>query len=132
MTIRFEIEGEPMGKDRPRMSKQGHVYTPKATKDAEALVAESARYQNIGADMPLDGPVRIEMVFWSTHDGKKRQGRRDLDNLCKLVMDGLNRVAWHDDWQVSEIDAKLYRGSEQAGSLVLITQIAPAGANADG
>ena len=29
----------------------------------------------------------------------------DVDNICKLILDALNGVAWHDDTQVISIEA---------------------------
>lgn len=38
MRLRFEVPGEPTGKGRPRMMKNGHTYTPEKTVLYENLV----------------------------------------------------------------------------------------------
>ena len=37
----FTVEGEPMVKARPRLTKTGHTYTPKTTVEAEKRVREA-------------------------------------------------------------------------------------------
>lgn len=116
---RFEVPGEPVGKGRPRFRSQGHyvwTYTDKKTRDYENLI--EACYQNAHRDKPaLTGPVGIQMEFvmpvrksWT----KKKQaalrgqpfvGKPDLDNLIKIVLDGLNGMAFEDDKQIVELSA---------------------------
>lgn len=101
----FSVPGEPVSKARPRVTRHG-TYTPERVKHAEELVAwhfRLAARRHVAAGDPLYG---LEVVFhlWN-------QGRRDLDNLIKLVLDGLNGVAWLDDSQVNEIKARKQRAA---------------------
>ncbi|MBT1171717.1 RusA family crossover junction endodeoxyribonuclease [Bifidobacterium sp. SO4] len=92
------LPGDPVPKGRPRVYR-GHAVTPKRTVQAEnRLEAEFRRKYPQTA--PYQCPVRLDAEFWMSH-----KGRPDLDNLLKLVLDGLNGVAYLDDKQVVETHA---------------------------
>jgi len=129
--IEFKIPGVPVGKARPRMSRSGHVYTPQKTKDAEALVQFYAQTHC----PPVTGPVTLRMVFGmpipKSYTKKQRTSidagilhpckTPDIDNLIKLILDGLNGIAYVDDKQVIEISAVKYY-ADVPGTTVLITE----------
>lgn len=122
--IVIEYDGEPQRKERPRFNtKTGHAFTPRKTKDAEERIAQYARYQNAGVDLPLDGELSITLSFWTTHDGVSPIGRIDIDNATKLVMDALNGVIWHDDWQICELNVSLLRGAEEGYTSIVVRPI---------
>ena len=55
----FVVQGRPVPKGRPRMTRRGRVYTPK-----ESIVAEEHIAETIGEDAPtFDGPVSVTMIF---------------------------------------------------------------------
>ena len=93
----FFVPGRPIPKARPRLSRRGHVYTPRGTSAWEADVGWTAKAAGV---QPIEGEVSIDLEF-NLPDRK----RVDLDNLIKAVLDGLNGVAWGDDDQVCEIHA---------------------------
>ena len=114
MKYKIIIQGEPKGKARPRITKTGHAYTPKATHDYEKLI--SLAFKNKYKDIePTCKPLKVKMIAyfgipksWS----KKRQKQAlnneirpikkpDADNIGKMV-DALNGLAWHDDSQIVE------------------------------
>jgi len=100
--VRFTIEGEPVPKGRPRLNtRTGTFYTPPTTKTFEGAVAYNAMSQR---ERILDGNVEVVVTFYTA---KKKPS--DLDNLIKSVLDGLNRHAFADDSQVTEIKAKRIR-----------------------
>lgn len=106
----FKVTGEPVSKARARFTKRGsHVqaYTPEKTRTAERVIA--AHFQEAGGRKNPDPEVTFGIAA-AFHNGTRQ--RRDVDNMLKLVLDGLNGVAWVDDNQVVEVSArKFYAGS---------------------
>lgn len=100
--IEFTIPGEPASKARARFTHIGskvRTYTPAKTKTAENAVA--AAYLALAA--PGTDP---ETAYAVTAEFLHETGqRRDIDNMLKLVLDGLNKIAWPDDVQVVSITA---------------------------
>lgn len=94
----LDIPGPPVGKARPRVYGR-HAITPKKTLDAEARIFTEFRRAYPDAQ-PLDGEVLMFVEFWMP-----RQGKPDLDNLLKTVMDALNGVAYRDDAQITRLNA---------------------------
>lgn len=99
---------KPVPKGRPRMTRRGRVFTPQRTLDAEAIIREHW-------DGPCyDAPVKIvckfnkESVEVCVEPLKTVPStlKGDIDNYVKLLMDGLNGVAWGDDKQVMIIEAE--------------------------
>lgn len=119
MTITFTIPGKPFGKQRPRATRQGRVYTPKETVSFERTVGQIAAMK---FKEPLTGPVRVSI--WATFETPKSWSKKktaslinrphtqrpDLDNCAKAILDALNRIAWADDGQVSEIHVRKHWG----------------------
>ena len=104
--LSFVLPGVPVAKGRPRMTKRGHVFTPKKTVSYEqsiALAAQAAK-SKLGGGLLFDGPVMVTIhchfampKSWS----RKRKEQMlyephiqlpDLDNLVKSIMDGLNHT----------------------------------------
>jgi Holliday junction resolvase RusA-like endonuclease len=95
----FTVPGRPQAKQRPRLYR-GTAYTPEATKNYE-LKMRTCYVDKYEQYEPLEGDLYVEIkVYFS----KKNHG--DLDNYVKTI-DGLNKVAWHDDKQIKEIHAYL-------------------------
>jgi Holliday junction resolvase RusA-like endonuclease len=106
------LKWRPHAKQRPRATRTGHVYTPKATKDAEKNLKEQWLAQN--AAEPLEGPLAVRLVlsdeavsitvaeYGEPIESKKLRG--DLDNYAKTVLDALNKVAWVDDRQIVHLE----------------------------
>lgn len=132
MTITYKIPGEPKGKARPRVTK-GHAYTPQATKDYETIVA--IRYRLSGGKM-FDGPVSVHLLAEYTIPKSATKAKRadmlsgkllplkkpDIDNVCKMILDGLNKVAFRDDSSVVMLEA-YKRYSDNPGVTVTISSI---------
>lgn len=83
---------------------------------------------------PLSGPVCVSISVriappksWSARrrnsvSGQPHDRRPDLDNLIKLVLDGLNGVAYEDDRQIARISAaKIW--AENPGLTIKVTRI---------
>ena len=93
--VQFTVGGKPQGKERPRLGKGGRVYTPKATKRFERMIAWAA----LGVrprGWALTGRFVVEVVCYFPNER-----RRDCDNVLKSVMDGLAGVLYNDDSQVA-------------------------------
>lgn len=97
--LRFDVD--PVAKGRPRMTRSGRVFTPAKTRSAEAVIKAEAMTI---IKTPLQGPVSVHLsVQFKRPKSNKTPHhvqRPDLDNVCKLVMDALNGVAYVDDCQI--------------------------------
>lgn len=129
------IPGEAQGKGRPRVGRQGRVYTPPKTRAAETEIKRIASMEMAGRD-PFDGPVALTMrtiveptKSWSKkHQAAALTGmirptkKPDLDNMIKLVKDALNGVVYRDDAQVVELIASKVYGP-QALTVVTVRKV---------
>jgi Holliday junction resolvase RusA-like endonuclease len=108
--IKFQINARPQPKERPYSIGRGKRRTPDRTVNFELLVAMEFR-NRFPLHKPLTGPLGLCVVaeyqrprtvgkgYWHTGTG-------DLDNICKAISDGLNKVAWLDDRQVASLIAQ--------------------------
>lgn len=132
--IAFIVKGEPKGKGRPRFTNTGRVYTPADTAQYERLVAWS--YANVAHGYKFTSPVKVSVkAYHKPPKGKSKKvvgdmlnghilptKKPDADNVAKIILDGLNHVAWDDDTQVVEMMVtKLY--SEEPMVAVIIEEI---------
>lgn len=121
--IWFEIPGQAKGKERPRNGK-GYFYTPQNTKDYEELV--KVCYRQKYKEPPTKEAVKVGIVVWMVSAKSLSKRKRaelenhppmkkpDIDNIAKIILDGLNGVAWEDDRQVSSLEiVKLWGHSEK-------------------
>lgn len=106
MTVILDVHVpmEPRGKQRPRISKNGHVFTPPQTINAEKQIRMYARLQY--KQPPVDGPVKllVQAFFLKPKSAPKDRlypiVTPDWDNLGKLVSDALNKLIYLDDKQI--------------------------------
>lgn len=93
------IPGEAVAKQRPRTGRNGNVYTPQETKAYERTVALLAK-----TTLPrfkAEERLLVDLVFYCSSQAK------DLDNLCKSVLDGLQKAGtFKNDSQVMELHAR--------------------------
>jgi len=137
MDLTITIPGQPVPKGRPRFARRGRkvvTHTPKRTLDAEAWVAECARRVYDGE--PLTGPLRLDVVFVLKRPGRLKPCRHpdglvwapkrpDVDNLRKLLLDGLSAL-WGDDAQVVDgRSVKVY--AERGCPPRTVVRVQPAG-----
>ena len=113
----FTVEGEPRGKQRPRLTRSGIVYTPSETTRYEKSV--KAAYLMAGG-RKINGPVKVTVwAFLKIPASKSAKARAqmrgepatkkpDIDNILKIILDGLNGAAYEDDKQV--VEAVVYKG----------------------
>lgn len=97
MICAFDVLGPPQPKERARAGLSGRHFTPKRTRAYEQLVGTVAELRR-PATWPLDARYHVELRVYF---GDARA--RDVDNVAKSILDGLNRVLWRDDRQVMRI-----------------------------
>ncbi len=112
--MEFIVEGDPQGKARPRFSRRsGTVYTPSKTARYEKEIRQA--YIAAGGKMIPAGSyvaVTVDAYFKIPKSYTKRKRldcehniirpdkKPDIDNVVKVVLDALNKVAYEDDKQV--------------------------------
>ena len=132
-TMRFEVPGEVIGKGRPRFTRSGRTYTPKKTLDYERAIKRA--YLNKYTYLSKRS-LRIKICAYlevaKSHSKIKKQKmlanelqctkKPDADNIVKVVLDALNKVAYQDDTQVVELVA-IKRWSNESRLKVIIEEI---------
>ena len=116
MADRFFVHGRPRGKARPRFA-NGHTYTPRATINYEREIATSYIAHGGGVhegqctvkitayfSIPKSWPKYRKLEVIS--EAIMPQTKPDIDNIIKVVLDGLNGVAYYDDKQVVRVAAE--------------------------
>jgi Holliday junction resolvase RusA-like endonuclease len=89
--------GPPQPKERARRGKGGRWYTPERTRRFEDAVREMARLMAPHSWMTGEHyHVALTAYFPDAR-------ARDLDNVCKAVLDACNKVLWADDRQVVRV-----------------------------
>ena len=122
MTVKFKIPGQPFGKQRPRMCRingRSVTYTPKETKEYEKLVRASytaASKASFSRDEPLEISITALFSIPKSRTSKQKTlmlsgvifptKKPDGDNIIKIILDGLNDVAYRDDSQICRINFK--------------------------
>jgi Holliday junction resolvase RusA-like endonuclease len=122
VVARFTVDGEPVSKARARFTKQGsktQAYTPDKTRAAEEAVGWKFRQSAPGHKPDPDATYGVIGLFFS---GTRQ--RRDVDNMLKLILDGLNKIAWADDDQVVEVSGRKSLGDpEHARTEVVVYRV---------
>ena len=109
--MKITIPGPPCAKQRPRMTKNGHTYTPEKTVNYETLVKQL--YITQGHER-LEGALKMTVnAFFSIPKSASKKNREkmlrgeirptkrpDWDNIGKIVSDALNEMAYKDDCQI--------------------------------
>lgn len=124
---------EPKPKGRPRMTKKGRAYTPKATHDYEKLIRD---YYKENTSDYYDSAIKMSLIFYmpipksvskktralmECGEFKCTKHNGDADNLCKAVTDALNGVAYEDDCLITELHIRKRYGTS-VGTEMVITE----------
>lgn len=112
-SVSFDVLGKVMGKGRPRFTRSGRPYTPKATRDYEMAIRDAFENAPERPPEPFSGPIAVCIKTYrklpkSTPKSVIREPdthKPDIDNVAKIVLDALNGVAWEDDAQVVSLTA---------------------------
>lgn len=108
------IEGKIKGKARPRVTKSGIAFTPADTVNYENWVRINYKEQS---GRHFEGSVRASITAYykipksypkkrvqAIRDGLEYpQKKPDADNIAKIILDSLNKIAFEDDSQVTEL-----------------------------
>ena len=120
MVYEFEMDGEIVGKARPRMNTYtGRAYTPNKTKNYEYCLRQwfCMKYPKF---RPLENRLKVKIIAYfdivkSTSkkkaaemlDGKISPTKKpDIDNITKIVLDAMNKFAFKDDTQVTKLEVE--------------------------
>lgn len=123
MRVTFEVSEAAAGKGRPRFARiKGRgvrTYTPAATAAREKTIATAYR-QMAGNLEPHKGAVIVDVVATYTPPKSWSKAKRanpgykltkpDADNVEKLCLDALNKLAWRDDSQVIDVRTRKQYG----------------------
>lgn len=127
MVYEFEVIGDIKGKARPRVNTYtGTAYTPTGTKDYENLIKQYFKVKYPRYE-PLDGRVAIKIIAYfevtknTTKKDKKliEEGllsptkKPDIDNIVKIILDALNKMAFKDDNQITKLEVEKLYGPEE-------------------
>lgn len=127
MIYEFEIPGKITGKGRPRVNTTTAIaYTPAKTKEYEELVKQYfiIKYRRIN---PLEGRIKINITAYFSvpkNTSKKQKEnmlnnaisptkKPDIDNIAKIILDALNKLAFKDDNQITKLEIEKKYGTEE-------------------
>lgn len=128
MIYEFEVPGKITGKGRPRVNTSTAIaYTPAKTKEYEDIIKQYfiIKYRAI---KPLEGrlSVTIKAYFTIPKNTSKLDKEEmlnnkigptkkpDIDNIAKIVLDALNKLAFKDDNQITKLNVeKMYSEEEK-------------------
>lgn len=120
--VSFTLLGEPRGKERPRVGKFGHVFTPGKTRAYERDLKMEYQAQCGNYRFPDDAmlDLRIYAFYGIPKSGNKlskelkRKGvirptkKPDMDNVVKIVADALNELAYEDDTHIVDCQVRKF------------------------
>jgi len=130
MVINFEIPGTPQGKARART-----FFDKKRDKMQSITPDKTVRYENLvkicflqKRPVPFSiftGPVEVTITAYyrkaKTNKMTMPMLKPDADNICKVVLDSLNGVAYLDDKQVihTTISKQWSEGNEEKTTVII-------------
>ena len=122
------------GKQRPRHMRNGHTYTPSETIARERHVRDAymaaavERYGFVaaaGASVPVCVEVACAIPLQKGQPKHVESApftvKPDADNVLKLVLDGLNGVAYRDDAQVNAANVSKLDRLRGEGPITYVT-----------
>lgn len=127
MIYEFEVIGDIKGKSRPKVNTYtSQAYTPTSTKDYEMLIKQyfKVKYPRY---VPLENRVYVKIVaeFKIPKNTSKKNSesmlngyisptkKPDIDNIVKIILDALNKMAFKDDNQITRLDVEKIYGKEE-------------------
>ncbi|MBZ9706116.1 RusA family crossover junction endodeoxyribonuclease [Mesorhizobium sp. ESP7-2] len=131
-SIIVELAGAPMAKERVRVTKTGHAYTPERTVNYEARLAHAAQIVMNGRPL-LDGPLEVLVETYmpvpeskpkkwkdAALSGQIRPTKKpDWDNFGK-ILDSMNLIVWADDAQI--VDGRVVKWYSARPRMVVVVR----------
>lgn len=120
MIYELEVDGKIIGKERPRVNMYtGNVYTPGNTKEYERYL-QSLFVIKYPKYIPIETKAKVTIIAYfeiPKSTSKKNTElmlsgeivptkKPDIDNIAKVILDGLNKLAFKDDNLVSKIEVE--------------------------
>lgn len=123
MIYEFEVTGKVRGKARPKVNTYTlRAYTPQETKDYEELIQQYfvIKYPKY---IPIETRVSVKITACFSipkNTSKKNTSlmleniisptkKPDIDNIVKIILDALNKMAFKDDNQITKLEVeKIY------------------------
>jgi len=124
----LETDIMPKGKERPRYTKNGHIYISPEQFDHEHAIRK-AWIEKWGMEPVASGcPVAVIVSFSKPLPKSIKEPRPwilkpDVDNLAKSVLDALNGVAYVDDQQIVTLNATKQSQHRDTAAGIRITVI---------
>ena len=127
MGFEFEVIGDIKVKARPRVNTYTcKAYTPENTKDYEMLIKQyfKLKYPRF---VPLENRVAVKIIaqFKIPKTVTKKDKalieegllsptkKPDIDNIVKIILDALNKMAFKDDNQITKLEIEKIYGQEE-------------------
>lgn len=132
--MEIKVVGTIQGKARPRFNYwTKNVYTPSNTKNYEKLI-KSQYTKADGVISQKDISIRIIANFKipksytkkkikEIEEGNLKPHKIDVDNIAKVVMDALNKVAYEDDRQIVNLEVSKRYTKEEENIQIFITEL---------
>ena len=136
MIYEFEVIGDIKGKERPRINTYTcTAYTPNNTKDYENLIKQyfKIKYPRY---VPLENRVAVKIMAYfkipkSTtkkdkaliEEGKLSPTKKpDIDNIVKIILDALNKMAFKDDNQITKLEIEKFYTEDEEKVIIKIEE----------
>lgn len=134
--IHFIIPGRPVGKGRPRFTRNGHCWTPDKTVAYERDIKLSYWSTYGHRKYEADKALAVEIILYYPRPKNMAKYKRlmaqkgvlrptvkpDVDNVIKAILDALNGVAFDDDRQIVQIECeKWYDITEENEGFASVT-----------
>ena len=138
--LTFTVYGKPVAKGRPRMTRNGHVYTPQTTREYEerirnAAMSEMGRSKILPWTDKQPLKVVIDAFFKLPKSATKKDRvdvlnhikfptvKADVDNIAKSILDGMNGYVYGDDAQVVDLVITKRYDCEDAFVIVTVKEV---------
>lgn len=118
--VHFIIPGKPIGKGRPRFTRNGHCWTPDKTVAYEREI-KMAYWSTYGhRKYEADKALAVDIVLYYPRPKSMAKHKRlmaqkgvlrptvkpDVDNVIKAILDAPNGVAFEDDRQIVQVECE--------------------------